>query len=172
MLDSCIFCLQTEHIYFDMKEYNEKNPFIEALQQIKTGTKTAVCARGNIVSMVDEDTGEVRGQGFNAVIREKQYDSERFVKVYAAGRKVLPKLSLAAGKILWFIIDHMGYDDMITLNMAKIKKETGYKSNAAIYRAISELRSYDILADAYRSGVYYINPTMFYRGNRLKLIDR
>lgn len=153
-----------------MREYNDSNPFLSNLQNLKTGTKMAVCARGNAVSMVDEDTGEIRGHGYNAVIREKQYDSERFVKMYSSGRKVLPKLSVAATRILWFIIDHMGYDDIITLNMAKIKKVTGYKSDAAIYRAVSELKRYNVLANAYRNGVYYINPTMFYRGNRLKLI--
>ncbi|NDV68624.1 replication/maintenance protein RepL [Dysgonomonas sp. 25] len=152
-----------------MKKFNENNPFIGYLDSLKLGTRTAVCARGNTVSMVDEDTGEIRGHGYNAVIREKQYDSERFVKMYAAGRKVLPKLSAAATRILLFIIDHMGYDDIITLNMAKAKKETGYKSDAAIYRAISELKKHNVLANAYRNGIYYINPTMFYRGNRLKL---
>jgi len=153
-----------------MREFNESNPFIRKLDSIKTGTRTAVCARGNVVSMVDEDTGEVKGQGFNAVIREKQYDSERFVKMYAAGRKVLPNLSGAALKVLWYIIDHMGYDDIINLNMQKIKKETGYKSEAMIYRAITELKRYNVIANAYQNGIYYMNPTMFYRGNRLKLI--
>lgn len=153
-----------------MRGFNDSNPFIGNLQDIKTGTKTAVCARGNFVSMVDEDTGEVKGQGYNAVIREKQYDSERFVKLYASGRKVLPKLSMAAMKILWYIIDHMGYDDIIAINMAKIKKETGYKNNAAIYRALSELKAHQVIANAYQNGIYYINPTMFYRGNRLRLI--
>ncbi|PXV66850.1 replication protein RepL [Dysgonomonas alginatilytica] len=153
-----------------IREFNEDNPFIEKLQDIKTGTRTAICSRGNIVSMVDDDTGEVKGRGFNAVIREKQYDSERFVKMYAAGRKVLPNLSVAATRILWYIVDHMGYDDMITLNITKIKKETGYKSNAAIYRAISELKNHCVLANAYQNGIYYINPAMFYRGNRLKLL--
>lgn len=153
-----------------MRDFNEDNPFISSLQNLKRGTRTAVCARGNTVSMVDEDTGEIRGHGFNAIIREKQYDSERFVKVYTAGRKVLPKLSVAATRILWYIIDHMGYDDVVTPNMSKLKKETGYKSEAAIYRAISELKKHKVIANAYRSGIYYINPTMFYRGNRLKLL--
>lgn len=154
-----------------MRDFNENNPFISKLQNLKTGTRTAVCAKGNIVSMVDEDTGEVKGHGFNAVIRERQYDSERFVKMYAAGRKVLPELSIAAMKVLWYIIDHMGYDDTIALNMKKLKKETGYKSNAAIYRAITELKTQNIIANAYQNGIYYINPAMFYRGNRLKLIS-
>ena len=153
-----------------MRESNESNPFIGGLQNLKTGTRTAVCAKGNIVSMVDDDTGEIKGRGYNAVIREKQYDSERFVKMYSAGRKALPNLSVAATRILWFIIDHMGYDDTVTLNMAKLMKETGYKSKAAIYRAISELKDNNIIANAYQNGIYYINPTMFYRGNRLKLI--
>lgn len=153
-----------------IREFNENNPFIEKLQNLKTGTRTAVCAKGNVVSMVDDDTGEVKGYGFNAVIREKQYDSERFVKMYAAGRKVLPNLSVTATRILWFIIDRMGYDDVITLNMAKLKKETGYKSDAAIYRAITELKKYNVIANAYQNGIYFINPAMFYRGNRLKLI--
>lgn len=153
-----------------MREFNDNNPFVGCLKDLKTGTKTAVCARGNFVSMVDEDTGEIRGHGYNAVIREKQYDSERFVKMYVAGRKVLPKLSVMAMRVLWFIIDHMGYDDVITLNVSKIKKETGYKSDAAIYRAIAELKQYSVIANAYQSGIYYINPAMFYRGNRLKLI--
>lgn len=153
-----------------VRKFNGDNPFIEKLQNLKTGTRTAVCAKGSIVSMVDDDTGEVKGRGFNAVIREKQYDSERFVKMYVAGRKILPELSVAATRILWFIVDHMGYDDIITLNITKIKKETGYKSNAAIYRAIIELKTHNVIANAYQNGIYYINPTMFYRGNRLKLI--
>lgn len=150
---------------------NYKNPFIEGLYDIKKGVKTSICAKGEAVSLVDNSTGEIKGQGFNAVLKERQYDSERFVKIYASGREVLPKLSLAATKVFWFLIDGMGYDDVITLNIAKAKKETGYKSDAVIYRAITELKGYEIIANAYRNGHYYINPSMFYRGNRLKLIN-
>lgn len=67
--------------------------------------------------------------------------------------------------------DKMGYDDVVTLNMQEAKEITGYKNNAMIYRAISELKKYDILANAYCNGLYFINPTMFYRGNRLRIID-
>lgn len=153
-----------------MNKLNTENPFIDLLHDIKMGTKTSVYAKGEVVSVVDDDTGEIKGKGFNAVVRERQYDSERFVKLYSNGREVLPKLSATATKVLWFFVDNMGYDDVVTLNMVKAKEMTGYKNSSIIYRAISELKKHDILANAYRSGVYYINPTMFYRGNRLKLI--
>lgn len=153
-----------------MGKLNQTNPFIEAIQDLKTNVRTAVCAKGRTVSLVDEDTGELKGKGFNAVIREKQYDTGRFVKLYAEGREVLGKLSVPATKVLWFLIDSMGYDDVISLNMKKAKKVTGYKSEAVIYRAIAELKLHNVLANAYRNGLYFINPSMFYRGNRLKLI--
>lgn len=153
-----------------MTRLNYKNPFISGIYDIKTGVKTSVCAKGEVVSLVDNNTGEIKGQGFNAVVKERQYDSERFVKIYATGREVLPKLSMAGTRVLWFLISVMGYDDVITLDLQKAKKETGYKSDAVIYRAITELKGYEIIANAYRNGLYYINPQMFYRGNRLKLI--
>lgn len=153
-----------------MKKSNPINPFAELLYEIKTRVRPSYFAKGETVSVVDDDTGEIRGRGFNAVIHEKHIDTERFVKLYAKGYEVLPKLSIPASKVLWFLIRYLGYDDVITLNMDKALKETGYKSEAVIYRAISELKKHDIIANAYRNGMYYVNPTMFYRGNRLKLM--
>ncbi|PXV62355.1 replication protein RepL [Dysgonomonas alginatilytica] len=154
-----------------MGKLNATNPFIETIYDLKTKMRTSVYARGDMVSLVDESTGEVKGNGFNAIVRDKQYDSERFVKLYANGREVLPKLSVSATKVLWFLIDGMGYDDVVRLNLSKAKKVTGYKSDAVIYRAITELKGHNVLANAYSCGLYFINPTMLYRGNRLKLIS-
>lgn len=153
-----------------MSKLNLTNPFMEDMQNLKTGTKTAVCAKGQAVSLVDDDTGEVKGRGYNAVIKERPYDREQFVKIYGKGRAVLPLLSVSATKILWFLIDCLGYDDVVILNMDKAKRITGYKSETVIYRAIAELKKYKIIANAYQNGLYYINPVMFYRGNRLRLI--
>ncbi len=77
----------------------------------------------------------------------------------------MPKLSVRATKILWFLINGMGYDDTISLNMMKAKQITGYKNDADIYRGgITELKKYNIIANAYMNGLYFINPAMFYRG--------
>lgn len=153
-----------------MKKLNTENPFVTEIYGIWTGYKTSLYAKGTMVSLVDDRTGEVKGQGFNAVVKERQYDKERFVKMYKKGREILPKLSIAGVRMLWFLLDGMGYDDVVMLNMSKAKKETNYKSEATIYRAIMELKKHNVIANAYRNGLYYVNPTMFYRGDRLKLI--
>jgi len=153
-----------------MGKLNVENPFLDGIKGIKTNLRTSVYAKGDTISVVDDSTGEVKGRGFNAIVREKQYDPERFVKLYKPGRNVLPELSVAATKVLWYLIGNMGYDDVISLNMEKTMKETGYRSQTMIYRAIAELKKHGVIANAYRNGPYYINPAMFYRGSRIKLI--
>lgn len=153
-----------------MKKLNYTNPFIESVYEVKTRVRPSYFAKGETVSVIDDSTGEIKGRGFNAVVHEKQIDTERFIKLYSKTYEILPLLSMSATKLLWFMLRSLGYDDVISLNMDNAKKVTGYKNDAVIYRALSELKKHNIIANAYRNGLYYINPTMFYRGNRLKLL--
>lgn len=155
----------------EKRSNNKTNPFIPELYDIKMKSRIRVAKKGGMVDTVDRETGEIRSGFYQALITEKKYDSEKFIKVYPQGLDVMLKLSKSASITLKYFLSKLGYGDTVALNMKEAMKYTGYENAKTIYSAISELKKENVLANHYRNGIYYINPTMFYRGIRLKLIE-
>ena len=145
------------------------NPFSEGLYSIKTKTRQSIIASGGTVDVVDTKTGEVQ-TGLNTVSRQRLFDAENFIKLYPAGVMVLGKLSNRAENVLMYFLSELKYEDTVHFVLNKCMSYTGYTDKSHIYKAITELKGVEVIAASGKPKFFFINPLMFYRGDRLKLI--
>jgi len=121
-------------------------------------------------TVVDKD-GVVRDDVVGLVLPPKHYDGRVFCKMYKEGIQGMLKLSSPAMKVLLYILFTMWYSDSVEFNLKKCKDFTGYKNNSYIYKAIAELRRYDIIRRI-NPMRYQVNPNCFFKGNRMRLINK
>lgn len=150
-------------------EVQVNNPFSEGLYSIKTKTRQSIIASGGTVDVVDTKTGEVQ-TGLNTISRQRLFDAENFIKLYPAGVMVLGKLSSRAENVLMYFLSELKYEDTVHFVLNKCMSYTGYTDKSHIYKAITELKSLEVIAASDKPKFFFINPLMFYRGDRLKLI--
>lgn len=147
------------------------NPFISGLYDVKTRSKVVVSKKGEMLDIVDKETGEIQTKYFEALASVKKIDQTSFVKLYPTSYDIFKTLSKSATMMLWYFLSNLGYGDTVALNVSKAKEFTGYESDKSIYSAISELKKANIITNHYRNSIYFVNPTLFYRGQRMNLID-
>lgn len=149
----------------------EENPFIEgAIQEIeertvikqKFGTRTD---HKGIVSAVDTETGEVFQTSF---LRRVELDEDKFAKLYLNQLASLNELSTAGIRVLTYIMRTLKPNKAeILLNRDKCKEFCKYKSLKPIYKGLAELIQANMIARGWVDGLYYINPLVFFNGNRV-----
>jgi len=148
------------------KVYNE-NPFLGDLIGVPIKQKKVFSGKADNIIVNGE--GEITGHSAFLSIRE--VDAQQFVKVFTEGIKSLYELSKAEHKLFYYILSITRPNtDWIYFDMEDAKEFTGYKSKAAILSALSKLVSKSIIAISRKRNIYYINPTIFFNGNRVSFI--
>jgi len=151
---------------------NEVSPFIEeTVEHVKKGKKTIYMGtrRGTEV-IVDSETGEITGHAIFA--KRVSYDKGEFRKVYVDSIAAFFDLSRPALKVFGFIISEIKTDtDLVFLNVKRCKEATGYASTKAINTGLSELMDNKFIARGSQNHMYYINPTIFFNGNRVTFLN-
>lgn len=146
---------------------HESNPYVKGLL-IPKRRKTVVLATDKNYMVVDTDSGEEK----TAFIATKEViDKEKYVKLFKEQLKIIFNLSQAGIRLLGYFMDSTRIsEDIVIFNIEKCIAYTGYKSKEPIYRGIKELLDNDIIARTKESNLYFINPTVFFNGDRLFLI--
>lgn len=160
----------------DVKRYRE-NPWIEkAAIQTVVGNRI-ITAKGNDDKkfIVSPDTGEI--EGFTGFYTRQEVDKTHFLKLYADGIRALTGLTTAGMKVFMLVYDKVtsneGFNkDTIMLNYEMLsddeKAEFGLRT---FQRGITDLINHEFLAETLQIGVYFINPTYIYNGNRLAIVN-
>lgn len=131
---------------------------------------------GTVNDLVDPDTGEAKAV---TVIHEiKEVDNEQFVKLYADGVRAMFSLTVGATRVFQIVLSiyeqepmHGGFSQCVALtwlNGGMLGKEIGM-SEATFNRGMRELVANRFLS-ARMPGVYWINPTLICKGNRVMLV--
>lgn len=132
-------------------------------------TKTKV-EHGTSFTAWREDGGEgyeMRKQG-ELVTYIK--DSLEFRKVFVGGLATIKDLQAPALRVWCFILMTLKPKrGELILDVEKCMTFTGYGSIQPIYDGLGELVHYNLLARSVSSGIYYINPNIFFNGNRTEL---
>lgn len=142
-----------------------ENPFLKDLR-IPITPKAHMFVTHN-KAIVSLSTGEVD----NDVIitgKRKYVDAEDFVKIYTKELKALFDLSRATQKILSHMLTKVGFDDKIIFNVPEYQQELGY-SKPTIFKSLKELLVKDFLS-RHVGPIYWINPKLFYKGDRLVIM--
>lgn len=149
---------------------NDKNPFIKEILEIEISTRKRMLA-GKSDSLIVNKEGEVIGQQVFAIL--EKVDKKSFTKVYKSGWLGMFDLSKAAIKVFSYItIASKPNKDRVFFDMKECKEHTSYKTHQPINTGLAELIEKGFIARTDKSYLYYINPTMFFNGNRATLIAR
>lgn len=152
-----------------------KNPFWETTQ-VKIGTKRVTIAGGYIAK---EKTGEVIDEHIAGIHRIEAVDEARFIKLFTQNSALFFDLNRPAQKLLRFILfcvqSNPGKDgiwftwrDIETwIESEKVKG----LSRPSYHRALAELLQKKLLAESERPNFYWINPHVFFNGDRMVFIQ-
>lgn len=150
-------------------EVNKQNPFIDDLLEVKVSDRKRIIAGKNPNYVINSDTGEITGTQVFAV--SEKVDKEKFTKIYKQGLVGMFGLSKAGIKVFSFIASIVKPNkDEVIFDAEECKEFTGYKTHQPIMTGLSELISNNFIARSERHYKYYINPTMFFNGNRVAFI--
>jgi hypothetical protein len=152
-----------------IKEFpiHTKNPYMPNLI-IPQRNKIVQAVSGDGWSLINTETGEEKG--LLLAIKQK-VDKEEFVKIYRSQIQLLFNLSSSAIKVFGYIMESLEINkDLIILDIKEVCRYTGYKTRATIYKALIELLENKFIARTSKPNVYFINPAIFFNGNRIVLV--
>lgn len=165
----------------------EVNPFAYDLVYPKGGRKEKTRTVGYLdggmpgwvtqrVGMTDKKTGELLPDSSLVMNVKKRIDGEKFVKIYAGGLAAIFDLSPGAQKVLRALLQayngDKSYGDKIYFSY-KTAQDEGYEHRRQSWKSgMNELMFQEFLCPTTDGGDWYwINPTLFYRGDRLVLVN-
>ena len=153
-------------------EKNTENPFLkQSIEQVeknvvkkyKTATNTEEKA---ILKAYDENTGEVLGH--TQFIRKIEVDEDQFTKIYLENFQQFFNLKTQSIRVFGYIMTRLKPNqDYFYFDLDECKEYTGYKSQQSVYNGLGGLISNEIIARGKKDSIYYINPMVFFNGNRI-----
>jgi hypothetical protein len=102
--------------------------------------------------------------------KSRYVDAEHFVKIFVNEIQAIFDLSKSAQKVFGYMLSRVKYDDLLHFDIENCLKETGYKSKPPMFSAIGELLEKEFIAKTKNQFVYWINPKLFYKGDRLVVV--
>ncbi len=162
-----------EMIYKKIGDYslNKANPFLDdTVQHIEKGEKTLLFGQKNPDLIVDND-GSVKGHSLFA--RKVTVDKAKFMKVFMTGLSNWFDLSKAGIKVFAYVANQIEPNrDTFMFSLERCKGFTGYKSDKMIFSGLAELAENKFIARGENPFIYYINPTVFFNGDRLTFVEQ
>lgn len=159
--------------YNKITEYkaNKRNPFIgETITHVEVGNKMIMATHKDHDLLIDSN-GDVRGHTVLAV--KKKVDKAQFMKVYYEAFRNLYDLSKSALRTFGFIaeiVKDTPNKDTFMIDFELCRVTTGY-SRKTINSALAELIGNKFIARGPNPYIYYLNPTVFFNGDRLTLLE-
>lgn len=150
-------------------EKHKESPFIDELLEIDVTHRKRLLASKDPSLVVNPTTGEIEGTQMFAIL--EKVDREKFTKVYERGITQMFNLSKSGIKVFGYFtqIAKPNKDDVI-FEMDNCKDFTEYKTDKPILKGLAELIENGFIARSKYHYRYYINPTMFFNGNRVAFI--
>ena len=160
---------------FDPKKEYEENPFLKGFR-VPIRRKRATIGEPDEV-IVSTTTGEITESP--VISRSYDVDAERFVKLYIAQIGVffsLPQRALRLAEVLLHEMSRLPGTDMVYLNRDAAEKYFASKgqgpglSKVTYHRALLDLLNAGLLAYSDRPGLFFLNPHVFFNGDRVKFV--
>jgi len=147
-------------------EINKESPFVDELFEMKISSRRRMLAGKSPSFVVNSDTGDIEGTQIFAI--SEKVDKEQFTKVFRKGLAGMFGLSKAGIKVFAFIAAIAKPNkDMVYFEIDDCKIFTGYKTHQPIMTGLAELIESQFIARTDKHYRYFINPTMFFNGNRI-----
>lgn len=151
---------------------HDKNPFMsDLIMTFPTRRKTRIVGQKPL-GVHDGETGEVLPNTHLAQAIIERVDKEEFVKIFNRQLHILFDLSKRASTVLRYFINALPYNqDRVFFDINECKEYTRYNSKQTIYKGIGELVEAGCVARTNNSSLFYINPKVFFKGDRLDMIN-
>lgn len=152
----------------------EKNPFKkELLQDFQAVKKREYIdqegQRGVVNTIISRD-GESVGE--SRFFRYKKYDPEQFAKIFVSRVSAMWDMPKPASRVFSYVLSMLPKDkDTIYMDINGAKKFTKYGNDTSVWNGIKWLMENDFLAKSDRTNIYFINPTIFFNGDRAAFVD-
>lgn len=144
---------------------NTENPFVDDLFQIEISSRKKLLSSKTPSMIINGETGEVEGTQVLAIF--EKVDREQFTKIYRKGLMAMYDLSKAGIRVFSYIASMAKPNrDTVIFDIDDCKEFTGYKTHPPINTGLSELVESGFIARTKKHYMYFINPTMFFNGNR------
>lgn len=149
-------------------ETHKENPFlIQALEQVNNKTKKKrkyFSASKSMCEVVNSD-GEI--EGYQAFFKQIEVDEEQFTKLYTSQLKSLFQLGNGAIRVFAYIQTKVKPNsDTFLFDLEKCGEYTSL-SVSTIYKGLAELVKNEFIARSKYDFLYYINPLIFFNGDRI-----
>lgn len=152
---------------------HDESPFTQGFR-VKTKSKRMTIG-GDDLGVVNMETGELSGTA--EITQRIAVDSEKFVKVFQAQIGAFFGLTSAGAKVLTAIWKEMARDpnkDIVYMSETAAKrhaKSVGSSiSKATYFRGRMNLIENGFIAPSADQNRYWINPALFFNGDRVKFI--
>ena len=149
-----------------------ENPFHEELLDEFKVTKKREYLSGDkgvqqlIVNNEDQIIGESR------FFRIKKYDNEKFTKIFTARMTNMWDMIPSATRVYSYILTNLPKESTeMYLFIEDVKKFTRYKAENSVWRGINWLITNNFIAKSYKPGFYWLNPTLFFNGDRVAFVE-
>jgi len=153
---------------------HDRNPFrkelLEQFEPVKKREYISQEGDKGVANIITSRDGEVVGE--SRFFRYKTYDSHQFAKVFTSRVTAMWDMPKPASRIFSYILTILVKDkDEIYFDANDAMKYTEYSSQGSIWQGVKWLLENDFIAKAHRTNVYYINPTIFFNGDRAAFVD-
>lgn len=147
----------------------KRNPFLDDLFEVKSKRQNILVGNAEHV-IVNRNTGEV--EGHTAFMKYKEVDPNQFVKIFTSQVSAFYELENNSIKVFAYVMRNMKPNiDQIYLNPDDMKLTIGYKSRNPVVTGISVLIEKKFIARTPLKHWYFINPTIFFNGDRISFIN-
>ena len=144
----------------------ETNPLVNPKELVMKERTVKV---GSARELVDTATGEI--SNVNAIYQLKIVDSERFAKIYLDGLAKTFGMTKTAQRVFQSILKLCEKDtDSLWLNFMLVSKYDHEMPESKFYRGLKELLDHDFIAHSDVPNKFWINPHLFFNGDRVKFI--
>lgn len=125
------------------------------------------------VEVTDTETGEVKILLSPSKLIDGFKDSNPYTKVFKNGQISIKELSVPGIKVLTYLQCHLKINaEDICLRPQEIADWSGYKTLKNVYVGLIELLNMGFIAEQPGGQSYYwINPNIFFNGDRIKLLE-
>jgi len=152
-------------------QLNKVNPFLEdTVSHVEKGDKMIFFGDKKGDMMIGQD-GTVKGH--NIFAKRTEVDRAQFTKIFTSHLSSWFQMSKTGLRIFAFIANNLKPNsDFFIFSYEDCMEYTGYKTKKSIADGIKELIENNFIARGANSYMYYINPTIFFNGNRISFLEQ
>lgn len=152
------------------------NPFWDTVAMETKRKRTTLKGEDGPRELVSVSTGQ--REGVVEITKVYEVDADRFVKIFTRHLSVffdLKQNGLRLFEYVLFVVGQTHNKDFIHMHPLDVERyhkahgRNGY-SRASFYRAVAELSERGLIAEADVPGRYFINPAIYWNGDRARFI--